>query len=117
MAYQRTSRNEPPTEDLGDQALHQNDPIDSIKAQENHEGNQKTSPFLRVGPTWAEVRQEWQHGSKMVVVVFFMISSFLGTCFWRGVYEFAGLSGTPFWPRYITDLVLLGLVVGYKVLL
>lgn len=43
------------------------------------------SPFLRLGPSWAEIRTEWQRGSRVKVVVWFAMVSFFGWCCGREI--------------------------------
>ncbi|KAJ5988541.1 hypothetical protein N7481_003751 [Penicillium waksmanii] len=45
----------------------------------------RLSPFLRFGPSWAEIRQEWQDGSRAKVIVWFAVVSLFGWCLGQGI--------------------------------
>lgn len=42
-------------------------------------------PFLHFGPSWEEIHQEWYHGSRIKVIIWFALVSFFGWCLGLGI--------------------------------
>lgn len=61
----------------------------SIEGSKSNERDNRTeyqqSPFLRLGPSWAEIRQEWYDGSRAKVIVWFAVVSLFGWCLGQGI--------------------------------
>jgi hypothetical protein len=60
--------------------------IDGSKRTDNgRDAEDQLSPFLRFGPSWAEIRQEWRDGSRAKVIVWFAMVSLFGWCLGQGI--------------------------------
>ncbi|KAJ5386970.1 hypothetical protein N7509_009511 [Penicillium cosmopolitanum] len=60
--------------------------IEGSKSTDNgRDTENQLSPFLRLGPSWAEIRQEWQDGSRAKVIVWFAVVSLFGWCLGQGI--------------------------------